>query len=121
MQTMLLTLNKHINNSDFDSIDYSVGGGKNQSFNPLNELFCGIKIVYSPIENIYLSNLNENIEQEIDIKHILKELLGKTKANIRFIFNHLGLPKIKTKSNHLEINILQLKIILIKLLTIIKC
>ena len=51
---MLLTLNKHINKSDFAYIVYSVGGTKNQSNNPLNELFGDNVIVFNPSENIYL-------------------------------------------------------------------
>ena len=91
IETMLSTLNKHINKSDFAYIDYSLGGDKNQSINPLNEFFCDNIIVFTPIENIYLFKLNENNEQEIDFKHIPKELLGKTTANNKFVFNHIGL------------------------------
>ena len=89
--TMLSTLNKHINKSDIAYIDYSRGGDKNQTINPLNEFFCDNIIVFTPIENIYLFGLNNNNEQEIDIKHIPKELLGKTTANIKFAFNQIGL------------------------------
>ena len=89
---MLSTLNKHINKSDIAYIDYSLGGDKNQSINPLNELFCDNIIVFTPIEKIYLFKLNDKNEREIDIKHIPKELLGKTTANIKFAFNHIGLP-----------------------------
>ena len=91
IETMLSTLNKHINKSDIAYIDYSFGGDKNQSINPLNEIFCDNVIVFTPIENIYLFKLNKNNEQEIDIKHIPKELLGKTTANNKFVFNHIGL------------------------------
>ena len=48
IETMLSTLNKHINKSDIAYIDYSVGGDKNQSINPLNELFCDNIIVFTP-------------------------------------------------------------------------
>ena len=92
IETMLSTLNKHINKSDIAYIDYSVGGSENQGINPLNEIFCDNIIVFTPIENIYLFKMNENNEREIDIKHIPKELLGKTTANIKFAFNHIGLP-----------------------------
>ena len=54
IETMLSTLNKHINKSDIAYIDYSVGGNKSQSFNPLNEQFCDNIIVFTPIDNIYL-------------------------------------------------------------------
>ena len=91
IETMLSTLNKHINKSDIAYIDYSLGGDKNQSINPLNEIFCDNIIVFTPIEKIYLYGLNQNNEQEIDIKHIPKELLGKTTANIKFGFNQIGL------------------------------
>ena len=91
IETMLSTLNKHINKSDNAYIDYSFGGDKNQSINPLNELFCDNIIVFTPIEKIYLFGLNKNNEREIDIKHIPKELLGKTTANIKFAFNQIGL------------------------------
>ena len=91
IETMLSTINKHINKSDIAYIDYSLGGDKNMSINPLNELICHNIIVFSPIEKIYLYELNENNEQEIVIKHIPKELLGKTTANIKFAFNHIGL------------------------------
>ena len=95
IETMLSTLNKHINKSDIAYLDYSLGGDKNQSINPLNELFCDKIIVFTPIEKIYLYGLNENNDQEIDIKHIPKELLGKTTANFKFVFNQLGLSKNK--------------------------
>ena len=91
IETMLSTLNKHINKSDIAYIDYSLGGDKNQTINPLNELFCDNIIVFTPIENIYLFKLSENNEREFDNKHILKELLGKTTANIKFAFNQIGL------------------------------
>ena len=91
IETMLPTLNKHKNKSDIAYIDYSLGGVKNQSINPLNDLFCDNIIVFSPIENIYLFKLNEKNEQELDIKHIPKELLGKTTANIKIAFNQTGL------------------------------
>ena len=91
LETMLSTLNKHINKSDIAYIDYSLGGDKNQTINPLNELFCDNIIVFTPIKNIYLFGLNNNNQQEIDIKHISKELLGKTTANIKFAFNQRGL------------------------------
>ena len=88
---MLSTLNKHINKSDIAYIVYSLGEDKNQTINPLNELFCDNIIVFTPIENIYLFNLSEDNEREFDIKHIPKELLGKTTANINFAFNQIGL------------------------------
>ena len=91
IETMLSTLNKHINKSDIAYIDYSLGGENNQTINPLNELFCENIIVFTPIENRYLIGLNNNNEQEIDIKNIPKELLGKTTANIKFAFNQIGL------------------------------
>ena len=91
IETMLSTLNKHINKSDIAYIDYSRRGDKNQSINPLNEFFCDNIIVFTPIEKTYLYGLNENNEQEIDIKYIPKELLGKTTANIKFAFNQIGL------------------------------
>ena len=104
VETMLSTLNKHINKSDIAFIEYSVGGNKNQTNNPLNELFCDNIIVFSPIENIYLFGLNNNNEREIDIKHIPKELLGKTTANIKFVFNQIGLPinKLQIKPTRIE-------------------
>ena len=91
IETMLSTLNKHINKSDIAYIDYSLGGDKNQSINPLNELFCDNIIVFTAVEKIYLFKLNDNNEREIDIKNIPKELLGKTTANIKFAFNQIGL------------------------------
>ena len=90
IETMLSTMNKHINKSDIAYIDYSLGWEKNQIINPLNELFCDNIIVFTPIENIYLFNLKENNELETDIKHIPKELLGKTTANFKFAFNQIG-------------------------------
>ena len=94
---MLSTLNKHLNRSDIAYIDYSVGGIKNQGNNPLNELFCDKNIVFTPIENLYLFKLNDNIEREIDIRYIPEELLGKTTANIKYAFNHIGLSKNKKR------------------------
>ena len=91
IETMLSTLNKHINKSDIAYIDYSLGGDNNKTINPLNELFCDNIIVFTPIEKIYLFKLNDNNEREIDIKHIPKDLLGKTTANIKFGFNQIGL------------------------------
>ena len=91
IETMLSTMNRHINKSDIAYIDYSLGGEKNQIINPLNELFCDNILVFTPIENRYLFNLKEKNELETDIKHIPKELLGKTTANIKFAFHQLGL------------------------------
>ena len=91
IETMLSTLNKHINKSDIAYIDYSLGGDKNQTINRLNELFCDNIIVFTPIENTYLFKLNDSKERDIDIKQIPKELLGKTTANIKFAFNQIGL------------------------------
>ena len=91
IETMLSTLNKHINKSDIAYIDYTFGGEKNQSINTLNELFCDNIIVFTPIEKIYLFGLHEKNEQEIDIKHIPKDLLGKTTSNNKFTFNQIGL------------------------------
>ena len=99
IETMLSTLNKHLNKSDIAYIDYSLRGENNKTINPLNELFCDNIIVFTPIENRYLIGLNNNNEQEVNIKNIPKELLGKTTANIKFAFNQLGL----------QINKLQIK------------
>ena len=87
IETMLSTLNKHINKSDIAYLDYTLGGVKNQTIIPLNDIFCDNIIVFTPIENRYLTNS----EQEIDIKNIPKELLARTTANIKFVFNQLGL------------------------------
>ena len=104
IETMLSTLNKHINKSDIAYIDYSLGGDKNKTINPLNKLFCDNIIVFPPIEKIYLYGLNENNEREIDIKHIPKELLGKTTANIKFAFNQIGLTinKLQNKPTRIK-------------------
>ena len=104
IETMFSTLNKHIKKSVIAYIDCSVGGIKSQSINPLNELFCDNNIVFTPIENLYLFKLNNNIEQEIDIKHIPEELFGKTTAYIKFAFNLLGSPinKKQTKSTRIK-------------------
>ena len=77
---------------------------KNQSLNPLNELFCDNITVFTPIEKIYLFKLNENNEREIDIQNIPKELLGKTTANIKFAFNQIGLSKNKYHIKPTRIN-----------------
>ena len=61
------------------------------SDNTLKKLFCHNINVFTPIENRYLFKLNDNIERKIDIKHIPKEMLGKTTATIKFAFNHIGL------------------------------
>ena len=104
IETMLSTLNKHINKSDIAYIDYSLGGDKNQSINPLKELFCDNITVFTPIEKINLFKLNENNEREIDIQNIPKELLGKTTANIKFAFNQIGLSKNKYHIKPTRIN-----------------
>ena len=62
IETKFPTLNKHKNKSDFAYIDYSVGGSKNQSFIPLNELFCDIFTVFTPAERKYLFKSNVNNE-----------------------------------------------------------
>ena len=92
IETMLSNLNKHLNKSDIAFIDYSTGGENYKNINPLNELFCDNIILYTPIDKKYLIKLNEKEEEEISINNIPKELLGKTTANIKFCFNHLGLP-----------------------------
>ena len=91
IETLLSTLIKHINKSDIAYIHYSVGCSKNQSINPLNELFCDISIVFTPLENRCLFKLNDIGEREIDIKHNPKALPGKTTVKIKFAFNHIGL------------------------------
>ena len=121
IETMLSTLNKHINKSDIAYIDYSLGGDKNQSINPLNELFCDNIIVFTPIEKIYLYGLNENNEQEIDIKHIPKELLGKTTANIKFAFNQIGLSINKYQIKPTRIKYIANENYIIELVTLSKC
>ena len=97
-ETMLSTFNKHINKSDFEYIEYSIGSSKNESIRPLNEILCDDKIVFTPIENRYLFKLNDKIEREIDIKHFPRELLGKTKAMIKFAFNYIGLSLSKQQN-----------------------
>ena len=91
VKTMLSTLSNYINKSNIAYICYSVGGSKNQNIYPLDELLCDNIIVFTPIENRYLFKVNGNNEREFDFKHIPKELLGKTTANSKFIFNHIGL------------------------------
>ena len=54
IETMLSTLNKHINKSVIIYVDYSLGGIPNQNIVPLIELFCDNIIVLNPIENSYL-------------------------------------------------------------------
>ena len=88
---MLPTLNKHINKSHIAYLEHSVGVSKNWSINPLNELFCDNFVVFNQVEIRYLFKLKDNNEREIDIKHIPKELVGETRANINFTFNHIGL------------------------------
>ena len=100
IETMLSTLNKHINKSDIAYIEYSEGVTKNQSINPLNEIFCDNIIVFTPIENRYLTNN----EQEANTKNIPKELLGKTTANIKFAFNQIGLQINKIQIKPTRIN-----------------
>ena len=95
IETMLSTINKHINKSDIAYIGYSVKGDENQNIIAMNEVFCDNIIVIAPIETRYLFKLNEINEREIDIKHIPKELLGKTMANIKFAFNQIGMSKNK--------------------------
>ena len=68
IETMLSTLNKHINKSDIAYIEYSGGGTNNQDINPLNEFFCDNIIVFSPIEKLYLTNN----QQKINTKNIPK-------------------------------------------------
>ena len=58
----------------------------------MSQTICDKIIVFTPIENIYLFKLNE---RENNIKHIPKELLGKTTAKIKFAFNHIRLVKNK--------------------------
>ena len=77
IETMLSTLNKHINRSDRDFVDYSLSGFPNQNIVPLNELFCDNIIVFIPIENRYLIKVNENNEAEIIIANVPKNLLGE--------------------------------------------
>ena len=58
IETMLSTLNKRINKSHNDYIDYSIGSSKNQIISPLNEIICDNIFVLTPIENRYLFKLN---------------------------------------------------------------
>ena len=104
IETKLSTLNKHKNKSDIAYIDYLVWGGKNQSFIPLNELFCDIFTVFTPAERIYLFKSNVNNEQGIDIKDTPKEQLGKTTAITKFAFNHISLSINKQQIKPQRIN-----------------
>ena len=72
IETMLSTLKKHINKSDIAYIDLSLGRDKNQSINPLNELFCDNIIVFTPIENIYLFKVKEIMSEKLILNIFLK-------------------------------------------------
>ena len=91
IETMLSTLNKHINKSDIAYIDYSLGGVKNQSINPLNELFCDNIIVFSPTENIYLFKLNENKTSKI---LILSIFIKNCSVKQRLILNSQSIKQV---------------------------
>ena len=91
VETILSSLNKHINESDIVYIDYSIGSSKNPSINQLNELFCDNVIVFTPTEKRNLFKLNDNNEREIDYIHIPRKQPGKTAANLKVAFNHLSL------------------------------
>ena len=83
IETMLSTLNKLINKSDIAYIDYSLGGVKNQSINPLNDLFCDNNIVFSPIENIYLFKLNEKTSKKLILSIFLKNCSVKQRLILK--------------------------------------
>ena len=114
IETMLSTLNKHINKSDIAYIDYSLGGVKNQSINPLNELFCDNIIVFSPTENIYLFKLNENKTSKILILSIfikncsVKQRLNLNSQSIKQVYQ---LKKIKLNQGELNISVVKFKLI----------
>ena len=55
IETMLSTLNKHINKSDIAYIDYTQRGQNNKNIEPLNNLFCDNIIIFTTIENKYLT------------------------------------------------------------------
>ena len=89
IETMLSTRNKHINKSGIGYIDYMIGGDRNQNPEPLNELICDIIFIFTALDEKFL--LNEN-KDGINSINFPKDLLGKTTANIKFIFKYIGLP-----------------------------
>ena len=118
---MLSSLNKYINKSDIAYRDYTSNSERNKIFKPLIELFCDNNNNFTPIENRYPSKLNGINGEEIEISNIPKELLGRTVANIKFAFNHIGLQLNEQGIKRTGFKLLLIKTALTKLVTLFKC
>ena len=79
---MLSFLNRRKNKSDIEYIENFVGGNTDQSFEPINEMFCHNNIILTPIDKSYLIEKNDNDKMKNSI--IPKYLLRKTTAKFRF-------------------------------------
>ncbi|KAK8888556.1 hypothetical protein M9Y10_033287 [Tritrichomonas musculus] len=107
-ETLLYNLNRVINQSDISFIDYTKDGiQSNKHLEPLNELFSDNIVVYYPIDDTLVKNIeklniknNDNAkdadieEQTIDnstLNKIAKDLLGSTTATIKRVLNQLDI------------------------------
>ncbi|KAK8836650.1 hypothetical protein M9Y10_037586 [Tritrichomonas musculus] len=106
-ETLLYNLNKIINCCDVSYVNYTQGG-KNigEDLQPLNNLFSDNIIVYYPIEDKLITDieklkgkvsnasiLDEDAEEVTppSLNKIAKDLLGGTTATIKMLFNQIGL------------------------------
>ena len=105
-ETLLYNLNRIVNQSDISLIDYTDGGMQmDKPLEPLNELFSDNIVVYYPIDDTLIKNIEklkikdttDNVdteEQTIDnntLNKIAKDLLGSTTATIKRVLNQLDI------------------------------
>ena len=107
-ETLLYNLNRVINQSDISFIDYTDGGTQtNNPLEPLNELFSDNIVVYYPIDDTLIKNIEklkiknpddtkdtDADDQTIDnsvLNKIAKDLLGSTTATIKRVLNQLDI------------------------------
>ena len=112
-ETLLYNLNKIINKSDINRVDYTKGGylpNLENGLEPLNDLFSDNILVYSPIPDKlmemfktsagdkYNLNTEEDKEEEItkitnnSILKVVTPILPSITANIKTIFNACSIP-----------------------------
>lgn len=107
--TLLYNLNRIINQSDISYIDYTENGTQtNKPLEPLNELFSDNIVVYYPIDDKLIKNIeklkiktNPEEQSNIDCENtfidnntlnkIAKDLLGSTTATIKRVLNQLDI------------------------------
>ena len=81
---MLPSLNRHINRSVNVYIKNFVGGNRDQSIEPVNEVFCDNDKAFTAIKKVSIQMIRSNDADEMKTSNIHKQLLGEVIANNHF-------------------------------------